>query len=55
LIFIPASLYRKEKKSMAYRWFSRVTKKTLTDETVDKVLEQILSRLNSQLGAVLRR
>ncbi|MDD4322557.1 MAG: phenylalanine--tRNA ligase subunit beta [Dehalococcoidales bacterium] len=42
-------------KSMAYRLAFMSDKKTLTDQAVDKVLEQILSRLEKQLGAVLRR
>jgi phenylalanyl-tRNA synthetase beta chain len=42
-------------KSMAYRLTFLSEKKTLTDIAVDKVLEQILSRLANQLGAVLRR
>jgi len=43
------------KKSMAYRLTFQSQKKTLTDDAVDRVLEQILSRLSSGLGAVLRR
>lgn len=42
-------------KSMAYRLTFLSEKKTLTDDAVDKVLGQILSRLEKQLGAVLRR
>jgi len=42
-------------KSMAYRLTFQSQKKTLTDDAVDRVLEQILARLSSGLGAVLRR
>ncbi|MFA5450860.1 MAG: phenylalanine--tRNA ligase subunit beta, partial [Dehalococcoidales bacterium] len=42
-------------KSMAYRLTFLSDKKTLTDQAVDKVLEQVLSRLEKQLGAALRR
>ncbi|MDD5604794.1 MAG: phenylalanine--tRNA ligase subunit beta [Dehalococcoidales bacterium] len=42
-------------KSMAYRLTFLSDKKTLTDQAVDKVLEQVLSRLEKQLGATLRR
>jgi phenylalanyl-tRNA synthetase beta chain len=42
------------KKSMAYRIVYRSPNHTLTDEEVIHIQEQILSRLNSELGAVLR-
>ncbi len=43
------------KKSMAYRLTFQSDKKTLTDEAVDRVLNQVLRRLEDRLGAVLRR
>ncbi|MFX1269494.1 MAG: phenylalanine--tRNA ligase subunit beta, partial [Promethearchaeota archaeon] len=42
------------KKSMAYRITYQSLNHTLTDEEVNKVQEQILSRLSKQLGATLR-
>jgi phenylalanyl-tRNA synthetase beta chain len=42
------------KKSLAYRLVFQLADKTLTDETVNKVQEQILSRLGKDLGAILR-
>jgi phenylalanyl-tRNA synthetase beta chain len=42
------------KKSLAYRIVYRSPNHTLTDEEVIRIQEQILSRLNSELGAVLR-
>ena len=42
------------KKSLAYRISYRSPKHTLTDEEVVRVQEQILHRLNKELGAVLR-
>jgi phenylalanyl-tRNA synthetase beta chain len=43
------------KKSMAYRLTYQLADKTLTDETVNKVQEQILKKLASEVGAVLRQ
>jgi phenylalanyl-tRNA synthetase beta chain len=42
------------KKSMAYRLTYQLPDKTLTDETVSKVQEQVLKKLTSETGAVLR-
>ena len=42
------------KKSLAYRIGYRSPNHTLTDEEVNNIQKQILSRLNSELGAVLR-
>jgi phenylalanyl-tRNA synthetase beta chain len=42
------------KKSLAYRLVYQSPDKTLTDETVNKVQEQILKRLSKELGATLR-
>jgi phenylalanyl-tRNA synthetase beta chain len=42
------------KKSLAYSIEYQVADKTLTDETVNKVQEQILIKLTKELGAVLR-
>lgn len=42
------------KKSLAYRLVYQSHEKTLTDEAVNKVQEQILKRLNKELGATLR-
>jgi phenylalanyl-tRNA synthetase beta chain len=42
------------KKSVAYRISYRSAKNTLTDEEIIQVQSQILKRLNSELGAVLR-
>jgi phenylalanyl-tRNA synthetase beta chain len=42
------------KKSLAYRLVYQSPEKTLTDETVNKVQEQILKRLTKELGATLR-
>ena len=42
------------KKSLAYRLVYQSPDKTLTDETVNKVEEQILKRLTKELGATLR-
>ena len=42
------------KKSLAYRISYRSPKHTLTDEEVNQVQQQILNRLNAELGAVLR-
>ena len=42
------------KKSLAYRLVYQLPDKTLTDETVNKVQEQILSKLAKELGATLR-
>jgi phenylalanyl-tRNA synthetase beta chain len=42
------------KKSLAYRLVYQSPDKTLTDETVNKVQEQILKRLTGELGATLR-
>lgn len=42
------------KKSLAYRLVYQSPDKTLTDETVNKVEEQILKRLSKELGATLR-
>jgi phenylalanyl-tRNA synthetase beta chain len=52
-------LYRGEqiaqgKKSFAVRIVYQSAKQTLTDEEVDRTQEQILSRLNQELGAALR-
>jgi phenylalanyl-tRNA synthetase beta chain len=42
------------KKSLAYRLIFQSAEHTLTDMEVDKVLEQILKKLQSALGATLR-
>jgi phenylalanyl-tRNA synthetase beta chain len=42
------------KKSVGYRISYRSPNQTLVDEEVNRVHEQILARLNSELGAVLR-
>jgi phenylalanyl-tRNA synthetase beta chain len=42
------------KKSLAYRITYQSPTHTLTDEEVNKVQEQILSKLSQQLGATLR-
>ena len=42
------------KKSLAYRLVYQSPDKTLTDETVNRVQEQILKRLTGELGATLR-
>jgi len=42
------------KKSIAYRITYRSPTRTLTDEAVNKVQQQILSKLSQQLGATLR-
>jgi phenylalanyl-tRNA synthetase beta chain len=42
------------KKSLAYRLTYQMAEKTLTDETVNKVQEQVLKRLIAETGAVLR-
>jgi phenylalanyl-tRNA synthetase beta chain len=42
------------KKSLAYRLVYQSPEKTLTDEAVNKVQEQILKRLTKELGATLR-
>ena len=42
------------KKSLAYRITFQSPTHTLTDEEVNKVLEQILDKLSSELGATLR-
>lgn len=42
------------KKSLAYRLTYQLADKTLTDETVNKVQEQILKKLAGETGAVLR-
>ncbi len=42
------------KKSLAYRLVYQSPTHTLTDEEVNKVEEQILKRLNAELGATLR-
>jgi phenylalanyl-tRNA synthetase beta chain len=42
------------KKSLAYRLVYQSTEHTLTDEEVNKVQEQILARLEKELGAILR-
>jgi phenylalanyl-tRNA synthetase beta chain len=42
------------KKSLAYRLVYQTPDKTLTDDTVNKVQEQILSKLTKALGATLR-
>ena len=42
------------KKSLAYRLSYRSPTHTLTDEEVSQVQQQIVNRLNSELGAVLR-
>jgi len=41
-------------KSVAYRISYRSAKNTLTDEEIIQVQSQILKRLNTELGAVLR-
>jgi phenylalanyl-tRNA synthetase beta chain len=42
------------KKSLAYRLVYQSPDQTLTDETVNKVQEQILAKLTKELGATLR-
>jgi phenylalanyl-tRNA synthetase beta chain len=42
------------KKSLAYRLVYQSPDQTLTDETVNKVQEQILAKLTKELGAILR-
>jgi phenylalanyl-tRNA synthetase beta chain len=42
------------KKSMAYRLTYQLADKTLTDETVSKVQEQVLKKLAQETGATLR-
>jgi phenylalanyl-tRNA synthetase beta chain len=42
------------KKSLAYSLTYQLPDKTLTDETVNKVQEQILKKLTGETGAVLR-
>ncbi len=42
------------KKSLAYRLVYQSDKHTLTDEEVNRVQEQLLKRLNQELGATLR-
>ena len=42
------------KKSLAYRLTYQLPDKTLTDETVNKVQEQVLKKLAQETGAVLR-
>jgi phenylalanyl-tRNA synthetase beta chain len=42
------------KKSLAYHLTYQLADKTLTDETVNKVQEQILKKLTQETGAVLR-
>jgi len=42
------------KKSLAYRITYQSPDRTLTDEAVNKVQEQILKKLRQQLGATLR-
>ena len=42
------------KKSLAYRIVFQSPTHTLTDEEVNKVQQQILSKLSSELGAALR-
>jgi len=42
------------KKSLAYRLTYQLPDKTLTDETVNKVQEQVLKKLTAEVGAVLR-
>jgi phenylalanyl-tRNA synthetase beta chain len=42
------------KKSLAYRISFRSAQHTLTDDEVDQVQQKILTRLSSELGAVLR-
>jgi phenylalanyl-tRNA synthetase beta chain len=42
------------KKSMAYRLTYQLADKTLTDETVSKVQEQVLKKLAQETGSVLR-
>ena len=39
---------------MAYRLTYQLADKTLTDETVSKVQEQVLKKLTQETGAVLR-
>ncbi|GAH06414.1 unnamed protein product, partial [marine sediment metagenome] len=43
-----------DKKSLAYRITFQSPTHTLTDEEVDKVQQQILTKLSSELGATLR-
>jgi phenylalanyl-tRNA synthetase beta chain len=43
------------KKSLAYRLTYQSPDQTLTDETVNKVREQVLARLTKELGATLRQ
>ncbi|MDD5339335.1 MAG: phenylalanine--tRNA ligase subunit beta, partial [Dehalococcoidales bacterium] len=42
------------KKSLAYRLVYQSAEQTLTDEAVNKVQEQVLKKLNQELGATLR-
>ena len=42
------------KKSLAYRLVYQSPDQTLTDETVNKVQEQVLAKLTKELGATLR-
>jgi phenylalanyl-tRNA synthetase beta chain len=42
------------KKSLAYRLVYQLPDKTLTDEAVNRVQEQVLKRLSKELGATLR-
>ncbi len=42
------------KKSLAYRLIYQLPDKTLTDEAVNRVQEQVLKRLSKELGATLR-
>jgi phenylalanyl-tRNA synthetase beta chain len=42
------------KKSLGYRITFRSLDHTLTEKEVDKVLQQIINKLSSELGAVLR-
>ncbi len=43
------------KKSLAYRLIYQSPDQTLTDETVNKVQERVLTRLTKELGAALRQ
>jgi phenylalanyl-tRNA synthetase beta chain len=43
------------KKSLAYRITFQSPAQTLTDEEVNKILQQILERLSREVGATLRR
>jgi phenylalanyl-tRNA synthetase beta chain len=44
-----------DKKSLAYRVTFQSPDHTLTDEEVNKVQQQILGKLSSELGATLRK